>query len=795
MASSAATRSARLVLWIGAVALLGLAIWLRAPSFGFKTWNVDEAIHATVATSLRDGGVLYRDTIDQRTPLTYIVLAGIFAVAGDFNLHAAHVFLAGLIAITAALLSAGARRVIGTPAALWAAALYPLLGSGMFFVGDAHAFVTEWFVAFFSTTAAWCYFAVESPNRSRLFVVGMLFAGSFLSKQPGALDLAAPAIAVWWSSRDAGWRSWVRSWGLLALGFALPVVGVVAYYTLRGALGDVVYYTWTYNTSIYGPEIGTAERLSGAFLALRLLASSNPLLCALFVGTVVYGLFSKRRESPNLPALSPGFHLYLAIWFVSANAGAASGGRGFDHYAIQVLPPLCLVLGLGLGRLSELVGLSSTRPVLRTAAAIFFVATLAAVTREAVSSRYRTLPVDPSRRVAEFISTRSAADERIFVWGYQPDIYLFAERRAASRFVYASFLSGLVPWTNVAPERDTQYAIVPGAMDTLLRDLHASRPTFIVDCSAGPNRFWAKYPLAKFPALAAFVAENYVAIETAQFGSQGFRLFAIRDSFRPGVYSREFAPRPPSSIAGTVGIFHNGLDPVVRVSAQHPEGQLARLELLIDGSPGPAVTLLPGRELTVDFPLPASTSEQSLRVRAMAQTTDGATLATAEIAVPPRPPLLPSARLAGFAIPFGAGIIAPVEIAAPFGAESIYEDGAPTLYAHAPSRVQFALPDSVSVLRGAAGFRPSAFGDDNRYPTDGADFRVDLLRADGTRLTLWRRELAPRTRHKDRQPQPFLINLPAESARRLELIVEPGRYGSPASDWSRWTNLQFETSR
>ena len=31
-------------------------------------WNVDETIHATVAEVLLDGGTLYRDAIDQRTP-------------------------------------------------------------------------------------------------------------------------------------------------------------------------------------------------------------------------------------------------------------------------------------------------------------------------------------------------------------------------------------------------------------------------------------------------------------------------------------------------------------------------------------------------------------------------------------------------------------------------------------------------------------------------------------------------------------------------------------------------------
>jgi len=72
-----------------------LVFLLRGPTFDTPVWNVDEAIHASVARTLLDGGVLYRDAVDQRTPLTYYVFAAIFAVAGPNNLWAVHAVLAG----------------------------------------------------------------------------------------------------------------------------------------------------------------------------------------------------------------------------------------------------------------------------------------------------------------------------------------------------------------------------------------------------------------------------------------------------------------------------------------------------------------------------------------------------------------------------------------------------------------------------------------------------------------------------------------------------------------------------
>ena len=63
--------------------LVGWVCWLRGPSLTVPMWNVDETIHATVAEVLLDGGTLYRDAIDQRTPLTYFVTTAVFAVTGS----------------------------------------------------------------------------------------------------------------------------------------------------------------------------------------------------------------------------------------------------------------------------------------------------------------------------------------------------------------------------------------------------------------------------------------------------------------------------------------------------------------------------------------------------------------------------------------------------------------------------------------------------------------------------------------------------------------------------------------
>src|SRR5262245_3531321 len=76
-------------------------VWLRAPSFPTPIWNVDEGIAAALADKILDGGLPYRHAIDQRPPVTYLVYAAVFAVAGTNNMYAIHVALALLAAATA----------------------------------------------------------------------------------------------------------------------------------------------------------------------------------------------------------------------------------------------------------------------------------------------------------------------------------------------------------------------------------------------------------------------------------------------------------------------------------------------------------------------------------------------------------------------------------------------------------------------------------------------------------------------------------------------------------------------
>lgn len=553
--------------------LLGVALWLRWPTFSFSLWNVDEAIHAAAARTLLDGGVLYRDAIDQRTPLSYHAVAAVFAVAGENNLWAVRAFVAGLVAATGWLLFLAGRALRNGIAGAMAALLYVLLSTSVLFQGDANAANTEWFVAFFSSAAAAVFLTgATSPGPRRLFASGLLLSCAFLSKQPALLDLAALLAALLY----AGWRQ-DRTVRLILIdvatvlaGWLTPVLLTAAYFAAHGALRDAVFYTWSYNLSYYGPEVDSAARLASAVVPFQLIGGAQPWLLALWLAgalAVLHRLL-QRQPGPAEAAGNPGL-VFLAVWSLAGVAGAASGGRSFDHYTIQFLAPFCLGAGLILAHLAAWARSRELRGSVRILATLALVIVAGDAIVTAVAARRRTLPDDPSLRVAAHIREHSDTSDRIFVWGYHPDIYLHADRRPASRFLYASFMTGLVPWTNTAPDRNTAYAIVPGTMTTLLAELTAHPPLFIVDCSAGPNRHWQKYPTDLFPSLHAFIRERYRLDAPHQFVPQGFRLYRLRS---PDEVAAEPAdPALPDEVAATLTLGTLGA-PLVPVAASARHG-------------------------------------------------------------------------------------------------------------------------------------------------------------------------------------------------------------------------------
>lgn len=787
-------------------ALAGLTawiFWLRWPSFDNVFWNLDEGIYATVGRTVLEGGVMYRDAIDHRAPVCHYATALVFAFAGANNVWAMHATLAGMVVLIAVALFLLGRQWRGTATGLWAAVIFAALSTDLLYVGDAYSVSTEWFLAFFSTLGAWWFWA----NWARAgfwppFLAGMSYALAFLSKQPGLLEVGAPVLMLVYVAATGRLRvlQGARVLGGLVAGFITLTALAFAYFWWNDTLTDFYFYGWTYNLIYYGADTSLADRVQAALALPRMVGEEYPLQLGLIILTALGCLHALIRDQPTEQdkAAQPSA-VFLLCWLALSAAGSASAGRVHAHYYIQSMPALALAAAWALGTATGWC-LSPGRWWLRTAATLLLLCAAWNLLTHPLKGRTRPAGgQDISYLPAKFIKAHSLPTDRIIVWGLYPDFYVYADRKPASKYIYTSFQTGVQPGKNTAPDINTDYGAVPGAVDALVRELEATRPVFFVDSSLGPQRLFEKYPLHRYPALNRFVAGHYTEVEATLFRPHGFRVLMLKDSSR----------RTPLSLAGGTGtgtldeprvLGPQTVAPITHeynVSAAHPGGRLQRLELLVNDTVVQGVSFPPTDKLNVKFAVDFSHLGHGRH-----QLVARATSATGEIRSSPALTVEcgPESIAPGQQDAFALQAVSPgpllQRLRAPFGSSATRENGSLVFFVHAPSLLSYTLPPGATRLTGRFGFKPGAYASTNPGQTDGAEFIVTLVRPSGQRAVLQRRLLRPSDTPGDRGEQPFQCDLPAgPDGGVLELAISDGPAGNSASDWTYWSDLLLTISR
>jgi hypothetical protein len=129
------------------------------------------------------------------------------------------------------------------------------------------------------------------------------------------------------------------------------------------------------------------------------------------------------------------------------------------------------------------------------------------------------------------------------------------------------------------------------------------------------------------------------------------------------------------------------------------------------------------------------------------------------------------------------------ELIHPYGFGIHDQKGFVAVDAHAPTEMVFNVTGEKQEVMVEFGIIAGAW--QNEQPTDGVEFRLDLIPTGGRPQMLFRRELRPVEEPADRAIQHVTVPLPAGVAGRLRLRTLPGPAGSFASDWAFWSKVAF----
>jgi hypothetical protein len=274
---------------------------------------------------------------------------------------------------------------------------------------------------------------------------------------------------------------------MLTTGFFGTLALVTSVLHGQGILREAIYWTITDHTIPY------VFWKKGILVTLAYVVGFLPLLI---------GAAMAIRDKHAIWAGKNAERTALLGLLVASAVGAAAGARFYEHYYIQLVPPLALLAApyyaqLWAGRIQSHHWL--LRPVVTYA---WLALTAVAVsTWDWLELSGRREPLETGRYLLE----HSAPNDRIFVWGQTSKIYLDARRHPACRYIATFPLTGFV-FGGLPPGIDTRNRILPGAWATLEKDFAKHPPAYIVDNQAEPG---SRYPVRDFPILAKLIAERY----------------------------------------------------------------------------------------------------------------------------------------------------------------------------------------------------------------------------------------------------------------------------------------------
>ena len=118
-------------------------------------------------------------------------------------------------------------------------------------------------------------------------------------------------------------------------------------------------------------------------------------------------------------------------------------------------------------------------------------------------------------RLVAALGERAAPGDRLFVWGWLPELYTLSRLEAASRFGIAQFVVRDFGSAPFEPQIDSRYG------DQLMRDLRDRHPQFIADAwrrswtMQGSEDPWP-YDLRLYPdfELLTFLRDDYLKVGT-----------------------------------------------------------------------------------------------------------------------------------------------------------------------------------------------------------------------------------------------------------------------------------------
>jgi len=484
------------------ICLLPVLLYLPFLSEPFEK---DEGTYATVAQGLLRGDLPYRDLFDHKPPLVYVWYAFSFSAFGE-DVTAPRLVAALVWSATALLVFLAGRAIYDRRAGLMAAALFSVSSGLVLLQANAN---TEVFMLLPLVASLYAFTRAHQTGDDRwLLVAGVCGGLAALTKQVAALNLAGLALfLIVTEARARQYGRLARGLGLLAGGSALVLAVALIPFALGGALDDFYYATVTYN-QLYVGRLSPGDRLT---LAIRYVPDVL-LAAALPAGLTLLALLEMRRAQRSR------LDYLLVLSFGASFVGVIWSGFFFPHYFVGLLPFAALLSARFVTTSSSQTGVSR-RAFLATIgllAAVSLAANLPVFLEPTPEAKHAAkfpsalnAQENTARQVAAYVAGLTRPEDTIYEYGRNTEIYFYADRRPATRFMY-----------------DRPFRLDESTFDEAMRQLQEARPAYIIDSIANQDAaLWESQHPKQY---LEFLASNYDYVGQVSFA----RVYRLKDAAR-----------------------------------------------------------------------------------------------------------------------------------------------------------------------------------------------------------------------------------------------------------------------
>jgi len=470
--------------------ILALGLVLRL-TFLHEPFERDEGAYAYLGQVILEGGIPYRDVLEIKPLGIYYIYAIGIALFGATT-ESIRLFTACYSLVTGIVIFLLARKLAGPRAGLCAALLFSIYSSAPNM--QASSSNTEVFMLLPLVLGAYFLFSSDGPHRHLYLSLCSLSAAFALLIKSVALPQVVVLLCFGMVSKTGSRKLKEIVGNVISL--MLPMIlfagGLMLYLGINGVLNEFLYWNFVFPVKYIKADL-TGNPASEA---MRLIFPEFHLLLFLALPTVAWQLFRKRDRE----------HLLLLLWIFAAGLGVLLPGKFFPHYFIQLLPPLAIAAGIGLGVLTRLRGKGSIAAMVLVALLFFhsvyydYKFYLVYTPEDVSIAQYSPIFVN-STRLAEYIKERTLPSDYIFQWGMAMELYFLSNRRAPNKFLN----NMLITWS-----RDPQSAVLEMA-----QSIDGKKPVYIyVDYE------WTDY--TGWPELQSILTRSYV-LEHEDFYGQLYR--------------------------------------------------------------------------------------------------------------------------------------------------------------------------------------------------------------------------------------------------------------------------------